>query len=344
MQSPRFKDGDTVKVAKYTNGLYSGLVGRVMGTSTVNTEARYYVRLPGVTNLVFLAESQLLAVPSLIVGDTVVVRPGVPYHAGKVGILYANALLRDGVKRHLVTLTDGGNHYFAMSELEGYIHPTAQPEPEEQVKTPKFKAGDTVTVVKYVNALYAGLTGAVIAVYEADDRNEVARYHVRLPGVPLLVYVNESQLAAVLVRDFAVGDRVVVDDTPWAAGLQGTVAGAATMGCYPVKCPNSSELRYFRKVDLRLLREAESPVSESPVSEVTTPAPDPVNHPSHYKQGGLETIDAIESWGLGFCLGNAVKYISRAGKKDASKTTEDLLKARWYIDRELARLQKEVTT
>ena len=67
---------------------------------------------------------------------------------------------------------------------------------------------------------------------------------------------------------------------------------------------------------------------------------DPVDHPAHY--GGelnpYEAIKVIEAWELGFCLGNAVKYISRAGKKDPEKTIEDLKKARWYVDREIERL------
>ncbi len=66
---------------------------------------------------------------------------------------------------------------------------------------------------------------------------------------------------------------------------------------------------------------------------------DPVNHPPHYVRGGVEAIDVIEAWGLGFCLGNAVKYVSRAGHKDPAKTLEDLRKARWYLDREIARLE-----
>lgn len=61
-----------------------------------------------------------------------------------------------------------------------------------------------------------------------------------------------------------------------------------------------------------------------------------VNHPVHY--GGAdnpyEAIKVIEAWGLGFCLGNTVKYISRAGKK--GDVIEDLKKARWYLDREIA--------
>ena len=60
---------------------------------------------------------------------------------------------------------------------------------------------------------------------------------------------------------------------------------------------------------------------------------DLVNHPDHYTDGGIETIDFIEAKKLPYHLGNAVKYISRAGKKDKDKTVEDLLKARWYINR-----------
>lgn len=63
-----------------------------------------------------------------------------------------------------------------------------------------------------------------------------------------------------------------------------------------------------------------------------------IDHPAHYTSGGIETIDVIEAWGLGFHLGNAVKYISRAGRKDPTKTVEDLKKARWYIDREITRI------
>lgn len=67
---------------------------------------------------------------------------------------------------------------------------------------------------------------------------------------------------------------------------------------------------------------------------------DPVSHPSHYTDGKIEVIDYIEDKHLGFHLGNAVKYISRAGKKDPNKLIEDLEKARWYLDREIERLKK----
>ena len=63
-----------------------------------------------------------------------------------------------------------------------------------------------------------------------------------------------------------------------------------------------------------------------------------IDHPPHY--GGdttYEAIKVIEAWGLNFALGNAVKYISRAGKK--GDALEDLRKSRWYIDREIARME-----
>jgi len=66
-----------------------------------------------------------------------------------------------------------------------------------------------------------------------------------------------------------------------------------------------------------------------------------VDHPKHY--GGAdnpyEAIKVIEAWELGFNLGNTVKYISRAGKK-ADPALQDLKKARWYLDREIANLEK----
>jgi hypothetical protein len=69
------------------------------------------------------------------------------------------------------------------------------------------------------------------------------------------------------------------------------------------------------------------------------PKTDVVNKPPHYTRGKYETIDVIEDWQLDFHLGNAVKYISRAGHKDPSKTVEDLEKARWYISRAISRLR-----
>ena len=69
---------------------------------------------------------------------------------------------------------------------------------------------------------------------------------------------------------------------------------------------------------------------------------DQVNHPSHYTSGKTEVIDAIEDWGLGFHLGNVVKYVARAGKKNPDKVIEDLKKARWYLDRKINSLLTSV--
>lgn len=69
-----------------------------------------------------------------------------------------------------------------------------------------------------------------------------------------------------------------------------------------------------------------------------------IDHPAHYrKDTGHEAIDVIESWELGFNLGNVVKYISRSGIKDPNKRIEDLEKARWYLDREISVRRKMLT-
>lgn len=60
-----------------------------------------------------------------------------------------------------------------------------------------------------------------------------------------------------------------------------------------------------------------------------------VNHPQHYNTGKIEVIDFIEDQKLDFHLGNAVKYIARAGKKNPDKFVEDLKKSLWYIQRKI---------
>ena len=68
---------------------------------------------------------------------------------------------------------------------------------------------------------------------------------------------------------------------------------------------------------------------------------DAVQRPSHYADTKIEVIDYIEDKGFGYHLGNAIKYISRAGKKDPSKTVEDLRKAEWYIERYIQLIEGE---
>ena len=66
---------------------------------------------------------------------------------------------------------------------------------------------------------------------------------------------------------------------------------------------------------------------------------DIVNHPPHYTShpSGIEAIQVTQH--MGFCLGNAMKYLWRAGKKDPAAEITDLRKAIWYIEREILRLQ-----
>ena len=73
-----------------------------------------------------------------------------------------------------------------------------------------------------------------------------------------------------------------------------------------------------------------------------------VDHPQHYADTKIEVIDYIEDKNLGFCLGNAVKYISRAGRKESAamdkkeKTIQDLKKAIWYLNRRIEEIQKDL--
>lgn len=63
-----------------------------------------------------------------------------------------------------------------------------------------------------------------------------------------------------------------------------------------------------------------------------------VDHPSHYQtKSGIEAIDVIEAFELGFNLGNVVKYILRCGKKDSD--VQELQKAKWYLEREISNRQ-----
>jgi len=69
-----------------------------------------------------------------------------------------------------------------------------------------------------------------------------------------------------------------------------------------------------------------------------------VNHPNHYggESNPYEAIKVIDAWDLDFCLGNTVKYISRAGKKNTDKELEDLKKALWYLQHKINKLEKRL--
>lgn len=98
----------------------------------------------------------------------------------------------------------------------------------------------------------------------------------------------------------------------------------------------------------KITQPAPAPTRARPESaEGVRPREDNVNHPSHYTDGKIETIEFIEDKGLNFNLGNVVKYVSRCGKKKSkgvsaeAKALEDLKKARFYLEREIATREKE---
>jgi hypothetical protein len=105
---------------------------------------------------------------------------------------------------------------------------------------------------------------------------------------------------------------------------------------YPKPFDTAKDYRVFESVD--------RPVSDNKetVDVKATKENDAVNHPAHYTSGKIEVIDFIEDQKLAYHLGNAVKYIARAGKKDVLKTIEDLRKAQWYLSREISNLEKEI--
>ena len=80
-------------------------------------------------------------------------------------------------------------------------------------------------------------------------------------------------------------------------------------------------------------RESLQKIAESVHTTLNNPKHDAVNHPKHYTNhpSGVECIQITEH--MGFCLGNAVKYIWRADEKHDA--IEDLRKAKWYIEREI---------
>ena len=108
--------------------------------------------------------------------------------------------------------------------------------------------------------------------------------------------------------------------------------------------PNWENLGLFNS-DLPLVRDTPSPHTQRMIElafggdqiEMFEPKADPVNNPAHYTVGGIETIDFIEAKKLGYNLGNAVKYMTRADHK--GNKLEDLRKAQWYLAREINSLK-----
>jgi len=77
--------------------------------------------------------------------------------------------------------------------------------------------------------------------------------------------------------------------------------------------------------------------------ELTVPPPEQVDHPTHYggKDDPYEACKVIEAWGLGWHLGDVLKYIRRAGHKESQAALLDLRKAAWYLSRKIELMTKE---
>ena len=83
--------------------------------------------------------------------------------------------------------------------------------------------------------------------------------------------------------------------------------------------------------------EIEEGIKNSRLAQSRSVTTDTVNHPPHYKTGGIEVIDFIEAKNLSYHLGNVIKYIARADHKGNKK--DDLLKAQWYLTRAINNLK-----
>ena len=149
---------------------------------------------------------------------------------------------------------------------------------------------------------------------------------------------------------FAVGSIVRVKGSSpldtW-TGVEGVVVenpipGSPTHRVKVTKDPHTKEVGrvgyIFRLVNLELvsgeLYKPEEDEEKAPAS------PELVEHPAHY--GGdtvYEVIKVIRAWGLGFVLGNVVKYVARAGKKPGNSKLQDLKKARDYLNKEIEELE-----
>lgn len=109
--------------------------------------------------------------------------------------------------------------------------------------------------------------------------------------------------------------------------------------CFP-------KVAYVTEQDIPTITEPQS-LDTTPdtrrINIMTQQNDDAVNHPSHYCEGRkYEPLDVIIDWDLNMCKGTALKYISRAGRKDKNKEIEDLKKAIFYLNREIKRLKDEM--
>lgn len=148
----------------------------------------------------------------------------------------------------------------------------------------------------------------------------------------------DSKLAVTAKIVEAVKDKACIVDT-----INGTISGYDYAIMSDKINELESKLEKLNPVEpIKPCENMENPTStyyDNELKYFTTPGcakgeiHDSVNHPSHYTDGKYECIDFIEEYGMVTHIGNAIKYISRNGKKDTSKFAEDLNKAFWYLHR-----------
>ena len=105
----------------------------------------------------------------------------------------------------------------------------------------------------------------------------------------------------------------------------------------PIKLSANENLKRLQNVSNQSGLTIEKVIADKSPNRIINQCDD-INHPSHYTQGNIEVIDYIEDKKLGYRLGNVVKYVSRAGHKDDA--IKDLKKARWYLNREIAKREE----
>jgi hypothetical protein len=139
--------------------------------------------------------------------------------------------------------------------------------------------------------------------------------------------INKSQQ----IRDYAAANPTAkASDIGKALGFKPTYVHAVLWALKEKGRVGKAEAKKTRPTPKKYL--TDKPIV-NPQIEMIEPESDPVNHPAHYKVGGIETIDFIEAKRLNYNMGNAVKYITRADHKGSRK--QDLEKAIWYLKREI---------
>jgi hypothetical protein len=135
---------------------------------------------------------------------------------------------------------------------------------------------------------------------------------------------NPNAKAAAIAKKFKVSPANVYQ-------RKNKIRSAAGKGDWKLTSVSTSSKSVFK-------HQKPSTLAPNAVMSMSLHAEDKVNHPRHYKVGGIETIDFIEAKQLDYHLGNVVKYISRADHKD--EKLENLKKAQWYLNRAVSNLEK----